>query len=163
VCGGASATAPARDEINNADAPCNKINKRTERGANEQDQQQDNQTRNQDQKQDQQVKIDYGGTQLHLDKGPLISRTGKGNSGGNSQGNRSNYTGSRARGRDHAMDSLLTAAQAADRLGTSVRFIRRLVAQRRIPYLKVGRHLRISSDDLDAFIAAGRSKPKAGR
>jgi excisionase family DNA binding protein len=54
------------------------------------------------------------------------------------------------------MDSLLTAAQAADRLGTSVRFIRRLVAQRRIPYLKVGRHLRISSDDLDAFIAAGR-------
>lgn len=91
-----------------------------------------------------------------LDKGPLISRTGKGNSVGNSQGNRSNYTGARARGRDHAMDSLLTAAQAADRLGTSVRFIRRLVAQRRIPYLKVGRHLRISSDDLDAFIAAGR-------
>lgn len=42
------------------------------------------------------------------------------------------------------------------RVGTSVRFIRRLVAQRRISYLKVGRHLRISSDDLDAFIAAGR-------
>lgn len=54
------------------------------------------------------------------------------------------------------MDRLLTATEAADRLGTSVRFIRRLVAERRIPYLKVGRHLRISSADLEAFVAAGR-------
>ena len=57
--------------------------------------------------------------------------------------------------------SLLTAAEAADRLGTSVRFIRRLVAQRRIPYLKVGRHLRISRDDLDAFIGRGTGRSRS--
>lgn len=59
------------------------------------------------------------------------------------------------------MDRLITAAEAADRLGTSVRFIRRLVAQRRIAYTKVGRHLRISTTDLDAFIAAGRVEATA--
>jgi excisionase family DNA binding protein len=54
------------------------------------------------------------------------------------------------------MDRLLTVEDAADRLGTSARFVRRLVFQRRIPYVKVGRHVRIAASDLDAFIAAGR-------
>jgi excisionase family DNA binding protein len=53
-------------------------------------------------------------------------------------------------------DKLLTVEEAAGRLGTSVRFVRRLVLERRIAYVKVGRHVRISEADLDAFIAAGR-------
>ena len=54
------------------------------------------------------------------------------------------------------MDSLLTIEQAAARLGTSVRFVRRLVFERRIAYVKLGRHVRIAARDLDAFIRAGR-------
>jgi excisionase family DNA binding protein len=54
------------------------------------------------------------------------------------------------------MDRLLTVEEAADRLGTSVRFVRRLVFERRIAYTKLGRHVRITTGDLDAFIQAGR-------
>ena len=54
------------------------------------------------------------------------------------------------------MDRLLTVEQAAERLGTSVRFVRRLIAERRIAYTKLGRHVRIATSDLDAFVAAGR-------
>jgi excisionase family DNA binding protein len=54
------------------------------------------------------------------------------------------------------LDRLLTVEETADRLGTSVRFVRRLVFERRIAYVKLGRHVRIASADLDAFIAAGR-------
>ena len=54
------------------------------------------------------------------------------------------------------MDMLLTVEQASERLGTSVRFVRRLVFERRIAYVKVGRHVRIATRDLDAFIDAGR-------
>jgi excisionase family DNA binding protein len=54
------------------------------------------------------------------------------------------------------LDRLLTLEEAAERLGTSVRFVRRLVFERRIAYTKLGRHVRIGHRDLDAFIAAGR-------
>jgi len=54
------------------------------------------------------------------------------------------------------LDKLLTIEQAAERLGTSVRFVRRLVFERRIAYVKVGRHVRIAARDLDAFIRARR-------
>ena len=37
------------------------------------------------------------------------------------------------------MDALLSVEQAAERLGTSVRFVRRLVFERRIAYVKLGR------------------------
>ena len=53
-------------------------------------------------------------------------------------------------------DKLLTVQEAAERLGTSVRFVRRLVFERRIAYVKVGRYVRIAARDLDAFIDAGR-------
>jgi len=52
--------------------------------------------------------------------------------------------------------ALLTVDQASERLGTSTRFVRRLVAERRIPFVKLGRHVRIDTADLDAFVAAGR-------
>ena len=54
------------------------------------------------------------------------------------------------------MDQLLSPQEVADRLDTSLRFVRRLVLERRIPFIKVGRHVRIATSDLDAFIAAGR-------
>jgi excisionase family DNA binding protein len=54
------------------------------------------------------------------------------------------------------MDQLLSPQEVADRLGTSLRFVRRLVLERRIPFVKVGRHVRIAASDLEAFIAAGR-------
>ena len=55
-----------------------------------------------------------------------------------------------------AADQLLTVEEAAERMSTSVRFIRRLIAERRIEFVKVGRHVRISEPDLAAFIDAGR-------
>ena len=51
---------------------------------------------------------------------------------------------------------LLTVEQAAERLGTSVRFIRRLRTEGRIPVIKLGKHIRIDSTDLDTYINAGR-------
>jgi excisionase family DNA binding protein len=54
---------------------------------------------------------------------------------------------------------LLTVDQAADRLGTSARFIRRLRAERRIAVVKLGKHIRIDSNDLDAYVTAGREEP----
>lgn len=61
------------------------------------------------------------------------------------------------------MDRMLTVDEAADRLGTSPRFVRRLVAERRIAFNKLGRHVRLSSSDVDAFILAGRIEPWSGR
>jgi excisionase family DNA binding protein len=54
------------------------------------------------------------------------------------------------------LDTLLSVEQAAERLGTSPRFVRRLVFERRIAYVKLGRHIRIATRDLDAFIRTGR-------
>ena len=53
-------------------------------------------------------------------------------------------------------DKLLTMEDAAERLGTSVRFVRRLIAERRIAYVKLGRHVRIAERDLIIFVATGR-------
>jgi excisionase family DNA binding protein len=53
-------------------------------------------------------------------------------------------------------DKLLTMEDAAERLGTSVRFVRRLIAERRIAYVKLGRHVRIAERDLINFVATGR-------
>jgi excisionase family DNA binding protein len=59
------------------------------------------------------------------------------------------------------MDKLLSVEEAAERLGTSVRFLRRLIAERRIAYTKLGRHVRIDPADREAFIAAGRVEANA--
>jgi excisionase family DNA binding protein len=60
------------------------------------------------------------------------------------------------------MERLLTTQEAADRLGTSTRFVRRLIFERRIPFIKLGRHVRIAASDVDAFIAAGRVEAGVG-
>ena len=51
---------------------------------------------------------------------------------------------------------LYTAEQAAEYLNTTERFVRRLIADRRIPFHKVGRYIRISHADLAGFVHAGR-------
>ena len=49
---------------------------------------------------------------------------------------------------------LLTVAEAAERLGTTERFPRRLIAERRITFVKLGTHVRIPETALDDYIAA---------
>ena len=49
-------------------------------------------------------------------------------------------------------DHLLTISEAADLLGTAERFPRRLVAERRVAFVKVGRHVRFRRSDLLHYI-----------
>ena len=51
---------------------------------------------------------------------------------------------------------LLTPGQAGDYLCTGERFVRRLIAERRIDYVKLGKHVRLQRSVLDAFIRSGR-------
>ena len=52
---------------------------------------------------------------------------------------------------------LLTVDQAAERLNVPVGYVRRrLIFERRIPYVKIGRHVRIESEVVEALIEAGR-------
>lgn len=51
---------------------------------------------------------------------------------------------------------LLDVAEAAEYLTTSEHFIRRLVRERRIAVVRLGRHVRFDPDDLDAYIDKGR-------
>lgn len=57
------------------------------------------------------------------------------------------------------MEELLSVEDAARFLGTSVRFPRRLIAERRIRFVRVGRHVRISATALQEFIVAGTVEP----
>ncbi|MCX5342531.1 helix-turn-helix domain-containing protein [Streptomyces atratus] len=56
-------------------------------------------------------------------------------------------------------DSLLTVDQAAERLGTTARFPRRLIAERRIAFVKVGSHVRIKASVLEAYIEGNTVQP----
>lgn len=56
-------------------------------------------------------------------------------------------------------DRYLSVAQVAEILGTTERFPRRLVAERRIAFVKVGRHVRIPESALTEFIAANTVTP----
>ena len=47
---------------------------------------------------------------------------------------------------------LLDIPAAADRLGVSERWVRRAVAERRLPFVKVGRYVRFRPADLDRYI-----------
>jgi excisionase family DNA binding protein len=51
---------------------------------------------------------------------------------------------------------LIDIATLAERLGDSPRHIRRLVAERRIPYLKVGRYVRFDPSDITAWLERSR-------
>ncbi|MFE0271602.1 helix-turn-helix domain-containing protein [Streptomyces sp. ICN441] len=61
------------------------------------------------------------------------------------------------------MDRLLTVDQVAELLGTTVRFPRRLIEERRITFVKVGRHVRIPEQAVAAFIEANTVAPTVRR
>ena len=54
------------------------------------------------------------------------------------------------------MDELLTIAEAAERLGSSVRFPRRLITERGVTFVRVRRHVRIPASALDAYERSSR-------
>ncbi len=51
-----------------------------------------------------------------------------------------------------SLPQLLTINQLADRLGSTPRHVRRLVAERRVPYLKVGRFVRFDPAEIAAWL-----------
>jgi excisionase family DNA binding protein len=57
------------------------------------------------------------------------------------------------------VDRLLTVDQVAERLGTGLRFPRRLIEERRITFVKVGRHVRIPESAVDAYVSANTVEP----
>jgi excisionase family DNA binding protein len=56
-------------------------------------------------------------------------------------------------------DRLLTCDQAAELLGTSPSVARRLVAERKIRFVRVGSRVRIPESALNDYIAAGTVQP----
>ena len=56
-------------------------------------------------------------------------------------------------------ERLFTVAEAAELLRTSERFPRRLIAERRIRFTRIRRHVRIPESALTEFIAAGLVEP----
>jgi excisionase family DNA binding protein len=55
--------------------------------------------------------------------------------------------------------TLYTVEDAARRLNTTPRFVRRLISERRIAFTRLGRHVRIEAEAIEEFIAAGRVEP----
>jgi excisionase family DNA binding protein len=57
------------------------------------------------------------------------------------------------------VDDLITTDELAARLRATPRFVRRLVAERRIEYVKVGRLVRFEESAVAAFIERNRVEP----
>ena len=57
------------------------------------------------------------------------------------------------------MERLLTVDEAAELLGTTTRFPRRLISERRIRFVRVGRHVRIPVSALESFVSEGTVDP----
>lgn len=55
-----------------------------------------------------------------------------------------------------ALPRLLTIDQLAGHLGSTPRHLRRLIAERRIPYVKVGGLVRFDSEEIRSWIDANR-------
>jgi excisionase family DNA binding protein len=64
---------------------------------------------------------------------------------------------------DAIPERLLSVSEVAEVLGTTERFPRRLIDERRIRFVRVGRHVRIPESALREFIAAGLVEPNRPR
>jgi excisionase family DNA binding protein len=64
-----------------------------------------------------------------------------------------------ARKRGAMIERHLTVAEVAELLGTTERFPRRLIAVRRIRFVRVGRHVRIPESAVRELIAEGSVEP----
>ena len=53
---------------------------------------------------------------------------------------------------------LLSVPEVAERMGVGPRFVYRLVDERTIPFVHVGRYLRFEPDDVVAYIAGRRTE-----
>ena len=96
------------------------------------------------------------------DRAAMASRTRRGEtqSPGSHRRSFGNWEGGMTTRREETKaPALLTVEQAAERLGTKPRFVRRLIAERRIEFHRVGRHVRISEGALADFIEGGRVGP----
>lgn len=62
---------------------------------------------------------------------------------------------------DDKIPELLNIDQLAQRLGITVRHVRRLVAERRVPHLKVGRLVRFDSAEIAEWLDR-RRRPQLG-
>ncbi|MGH9188309.1 MAG: helix-turn-helix domain-containing protein, partial [Acidimicrobiales bacterium] len=62
-----------------------------------------------------------------------------------------------ARGmRTNPAGKLMDVGALAARLNVSVRYVRRLVAERRVPYIKFGRLLRFDPDEIEGWLDRAR-------
>jgi excisionase family DNA binding protein len=57
---------------------------------------------------------------------------------------------------------LLTIDQLAERLGITVRHVRRLIADRRVPYVKIGRLVRFDPDAIKRWLDSARRDADQG-
>lgn len=62
-----------------------------------------------------------------------------------------------------SVDVMLTVEQVADWLGVARGFVYRLVHERRIRFVRVGRHVRIPESVVRAYIEAGTVEPTPRR
>jgi excisionase family DNA binding protein len=60
------------------------------------------------------------------------------------------------------LPQLLTIDQLAERLGVSTRHIRRLIAEKRVPYLKVGWLVRFDPNEIAQWLDSARHPLKTG-
>ncbi len=60
------------------------------------------------------------------------------------------------------LPQLIDIATLAERLDVNMRHIRRLVQERRIPYVKVGRLIRFDLAEIDEWLNDARRPPVAG-
>jgi excisionase family DNA binding protein len=56
----------------------------------------------------------------------------------------------------NALPHLLTSEELADHLGVTVRHIRRLIAEKRVPYVKVGHFVRFDPAEIAVWLDRSR-------
>lgn len=59
-------------------------------------------------------------------------------------------------GGEATVEKYLSVPETAEYLNTSQRFVRRLIAERRIAFHHIGRHVRIALSDLDLWLSSNR-------
>ena len=62
-----------------------------------------------------------------------------------------------------AQPPFLSIVETAEYLGTTERFIRRLIAERRIGFVRLGRPIRIPMSAIEEFVTGGTVQPRNRR
>lgn len=57
-------------------------------------------------------------------------------------------------------DRLLTYAEAAEQLAVGERWLRDAVTNRKVPFTRVGRHVRFTQAQVDDIVRAGEVRPR---